>query len=58
MKRPKKQPLTFSRPRNISHKCQSCGIVSKDVNKSIIYKKYFCIQCLADNILSNTQERD
>ena len=53
MKKPRKENLSYSRPRNITHKCSVCGLVSKDVHKSIKYKDYFCKDCLVSHILQS-----
>lgn len=57
MKTPKKQNVISSKPRNISHKCDSCSLVSKDVNKSIKFNKYLCIECFLDKIISTNKEK-
>jgi hypothetical protein len=56
MKRLKNQNTISSKPRNISHKCDSCGLVSKNVNKSLKFNKYYCLDCLKDAILSSPKE--
>jgi hypothetical protein len=38
-------------------KCDSCQVVSKDVNKSIKYKKNLCIDCLKDLILNSNPSK-
>lgn len=45
--------ISFSKPRIISHKCSQCGLVSKDVHKSIIYNRYYCKHCLIEKIINN-----
>lgn len=39
--------------RSVYNTCSSCGLKSKEVNKSIKYNKYFCIPCLIENIQKN-----
>jgi formylmethanofuran dehydrogenase subunit E len=36
---------------NNSKKCSHCGVVSKDVNMSVILNQLLCLDCLKDKIL-------
>lgn len=44
--------LNFKSPRIVLNTCSLCGLKSKQVEKSIKYNKYFCIDCLVDYIKS------
>lgn len=57
MKNSNNKNIPNSRPRNISHKCDSCGLVSKQVNKSIKFNNYLCIECFLDKVISINKEK-
>ena len=39
--------------RSLTNTCSSCGLKSKEVEKSIKYNKHFCMLCLMDYIKNN-----
>ena len=51
MKKDSKPIQNLYQHRDVNHTCADCGLVSKNVNKSIKYNQYFCIECLKDKII-------
>lgn len=54
MKNPQKNLLNQNF--NLKKKCSSCGLISNDVNRSVLMDKLLCIACLKDAIIGRTQD--
>ncbi len=53
-----KNPQNNSLNRNFTFKkkCSSCGIVSNEVNKSVVLNQLLCITCLKKAIIDKSQD--
>lgn len=43
----------FKPVRNVLNTCSVCGTKSKQVNKSIKFNQYFCMDCLVEHVKNN-----
>jgi hypothetical protein len=46
--------LSSFKPRIVHHTCSVCSLRSKNVYRSIRYKKYLCNDCLVETIINDT----
>lgn len=52
----KTQSLPLQKTRKTSTPCKDCGVVSKDVSKSIKYNISLCIDCFKTRIIKDLKE--
>lgn len=49
----KKEYKNIKPVRSVLNTCSSCGLKSKEVEKSIKFNNYFCMDCLLEHIKNN-----
>jgi hypothetical protein len=52
----KKQTVKIQKTRKTSATCHDCGVVSREVNKSIKYNLSLCMTCLQERIISDLKD--
>lgn len=52
----KQKPLSLQKTRKTSTPCKDCGVISKDVSKSIKYNVSLCIDCFKTRIIKDLKE--